>query len=345
MSLSSRAVSHRWAGLLALAAATAIAGQASAWGASGHRIVGQAAMLGLPDEVPAFLRTPETVAKIGELAREPDRWKNAGKTHDTDLDPGHFTSVDDAGKVEGGPLLSALPITRSEHETAVRAAGGDGWKAGYLPYSIVEGWQQIAKDFAYLRADEAAAKQVADPAHKAWFVADAAERRELILRDIGVFAHYVGDGSQPLHVSIHYNGWGPYPNPNNYTQDHIHTPFEGELVRRSVTLDGVRAKMAPPRDCNCAIEQRTAEYLAATNAKTIPLYELQKAGGLAAGDPRGGAFATERVAAGASELRDLIVMAWRASAQGEVGWKPAYKVSDIEAGKVADPYESLFGVD
>jgi len=336
--------SSRVAGLLALAAATAIAGQAFAWGASGHRLVGQAAMLGLPDEVPAFLRAPDAVAKIGELAREPDRWKNSGKPHDTDLDPGHFTSVDDAGKIVGGPLLSALPATRADYETALRAAGGDSWKAGYLPYSIIEGFQQIAKDFAYLRADEAAAKSTPDAGHKAWFIADAAERRELILRDIGVFAHYVGDGSQPLHVSIHYNGWGAYPNPNNYTQDHIHTPFEGELVRRSVTLAMVRAKMAPVRDCGCAVEQRTADYLAATNAKTVPLYALQKAGGLAAGDPRGGAFATERIAAGADELRDLIVMAWRASAQGEVGWKPAYKVSDIEAGKV-DPYESLFGVD
>ncbi|MGA0600303.1 S1/P1 Nuclease [Caulobacter sp. KR2-114] len=337
--------SSRVAGLLALAVATAIAGQALAWGASGHRLVGQAAMLGLPDEVPAFLRSPVSVAKVGELAREPDRWKNAGKTHDSDLDPGHFTSLDDAGKIVGGPPLSALPPTRGEYETSLRAAGGDSWKAGYLPYSIIEGWQQIAKDFTYLRADESAATSPATSAeHKAWFVTDAAERRELLLRDIGVLAHYVGDGSQPLHVSIHYNGWGPFPNPNNYTQDHIHAPFEGELVHRSVTLEAVRAKMAPVKDCECAIEARTADYLATTGAQAIPLYDLQKAGGLSAGDPRGAAFATQRLAAGADELRDLIVMAWRASEQGEVGWKPAYKVSDIEAGKV-DPYESMFGVD
>jgi hypothetical protein len=28
---------------------------------------------------------------------------------------------------------------------------------------------------------------------------------------LGIWSHYGGDASQPLHVSIHYNGWGDYP--------------------------------------------------------------------------------------------------------------------------------------
>jgi hypothetical protein len=334
----------RFAGLLTVLAATASAGQALAWGAAGHRLVGRAAMMGLPAEVPAFLRTPASVAKVGELAREPDRWKASGKTHDSDLDPGHFTSLDDAGKIVGGPALDALPPTRAEYETALRAAGADSWKAGYLPYSIIEGWQQITKDFAYLRVDEAAARTTHNAAHKAWYLTDAAERRELILRDIGVFAHYVGDGSQPLHVSIHYNGWGAFPNPNDYTQDKVHGPFEGEFVHKYVTLSAVRAKMAPVRDCGCPIDKRTADYLIATGSQAEPFYKLYKQGGFAPADARGEAFAAERIAAGADELRDLIVMAWRASADAEVGWKPSFKAADVEAGKI-DPYDSMFGVD
>ena len=34
----------------------------SAWGNSGHRMVGMAAVRALPDELPAFLRTPGAVA-------------------------------------------------------------------------------------------------------------------------------------------------------------------------------------------------------------------------------------------------------------------------------------------
>ena len=55
-------------------------------------------------------------------------------------------------------------------------------------------------------------------------------------------------------------------------------------------------------------------YLATTNKEVAALYRLQKEGAFATGDARGKAFATARLAAGATELRDLIVLAWRASA-------------------------------
>jgi hypothetical protein len=61
------------------------------------------------------------------------------------------------------------------------------------------------------------------------------------------------------------------------------------------------------------------------------------------GDPRVGAFATARLAEGASELRDLIVEAWRASATTKVGWRPI-AVQDVLSGKV-NPYAALSSVD
>lgn len=45
------------------------------------------------------------------------------------------------------------------------------------------------------------------------------------------------------------------------------------------------------------------------------------------------AFVTARLAAGAAELRDLIVEAWRASASDRVGW-PAVAVAELEAGRL-----------
>jgi hypothetical protein len=70
---------------------------------------------------------------------------------------------------------------------------------------------------------------------------------------------------------------------------------------------------------------------------------MEKAGGLAPGDPRGPAFAVQQIAVGASELRDLIADAWRVSATQTVGWKPV-AVADVLAGKV-DPYPALYGID
>jgi hypothetical protein len=249
----------------------------------------------------------------------------------------------DDGKVLGGPVAADLPPTREGYDTALRTAGADSWRAGFLPYSITDGWQQLIKDFAYWRADEAGARLSADPAHRAWLTADGARRQALILRDVGVLGHYVGDGSQPLHVSEHFNGWGDYPNPRGFTQERVHAYFEGAFVRQFVETSAVRADMAPYKPCAGPILTCVETYLTATNAQVVPFYELEKAGGFKDGDARGRAFAEARLAAGAAELRDIIAQAWTASARAEVGYPPV-KVADVEEGKI-DPYEFLYGLD
>lgn len=317
--------------------------QALAWGNMGHRIVGEAAMRALPGEVPAFLRNPRAVRDVGELSREPDRSKGSGRIHDHNRDAGHFLDLDEAGKLLGGPSFLPLPSTRADYEKALQAAGLDSWKAGYLPYSIVDHHQQLAKDFGYWRVVKYAAERERNKVRRAWLVRDLARRETQILATLGQLSHFVGDGSQPLHVTVHYNGWGEYPNPEGYTTAKVHGPFESEFVFNNIKPAAVAAGMAAPVDCKCSVEQRTVDYLTATSRFVLPFYEMEKAGGLKPADPRGVAFATERLAAGASELRDLTVSAWRASARVTVGW-PVVRVDDVLAGKV-DPYDALYGKD
>jgi hypothetical protein len=330
------------AALGGVVAVLAPASRALAWGATGHRLIGVAAAQALPPSLPAFLRTPRSIEDLGELAREPDRWRASGKTHDTTRDPGHFVDVDDQGRVEGGPPLNALPPTRSEYDAALAAVKSDSFHAGYLSYSIVDGWQQLVKDFAYWRVLTADIPREHDPARRAWLQNDLSRREYLIMADLGDWSHYVGDGSQPLHVSVHYNGWGAYPNPHGYTEEKVHVPFESPFVRAFVTLAAVKAAMTPLKACP-AIETCTAAYLTRTAATVIPFYEMLKAGGLLGDHPAGLAFTVERVAAGASELRDLTVAAWNASAHASVGY-PAVTVEDVVAGRV-DPYDALYGDD
>jgi hypothetical protein len=330
---------------VAAALAALVPNTVLAWGSTGHRIVGEVAMRSLPAEVPAFLHTPQAALDVGEYSREPDRSKGAGHEHDSDRDPGHFIDLSDDGTVLGGPALTALPATRADFDAAVRKAGADSWKSGYLPYSIVDRWEQLARDLAYWRVLSAAEANPAWSAHKAFFTADRRRREGQILVTIGELSHFVGDGSQPLHVTVHFNGWGDFPNPGGYTTARIHAPFESDMVQASVTEAAVAAKMLPPSDCRCALQKRVTDYLAATGALMVPLYQLEKAGGLAPGDPRGPAFATQRIAVGASELRDLIVAAWQVSAAETLGYKPnATSVADVVAGKV-DPYPMLYGID
>jgi hypothetical protein len=317
--------------LLALAPA-----QAFAWGATGHREIGRLAVEALPPELPAFLRAPGVAIEIGEIAREPDRSKGAGTPHDADLDPGHFLNVDDQGKVRGGPSLVSLPPTRAAFDQALQVVGLDFGKVGYLPYNIEDGFQQLTRDFAYWRVETAALRTERDPANRAYLETDRQLREALLIRDLGYWAHFVGDGSQPMHVSVHYNGWGDYPNPKAFTQDKIHGPFEGAFIHNHVPPEQVRAAMRPYQSCLGGIAVCTASYLAATGTQVTPLYTLWGAGGFADGDKRGQAFAAARVADGASELRDLIVDAWRASGDDTVGYKPAITVKAAEAGAAVD---------
>jgi hypothetical protein len=334
--------------VLALAAVLAAPAQgAFAWGAWGHRMVGVVGAESFPSDVPAFLRTPEAIAAIGEYAREPDRWKGSGKLHDTDRDSAHFLDLDDQNRMYGGPLFTVetLPPTRADYETALRQAGTDSWKAGYLPYSIIDGYQQLVKDFTYWRILDTVSRTEKDKTRKAYYVADLKRRQDLLIRDLGVWAHYVGDASQPLHVSVHYNGWGDYPNPNNYTQSRgTHGNFEGPLVKAVAVEKDVKALVPAYADCNCSIETRTVAYLSATRDFVEPLYKLEKDGGMVATDPRAKAFVDERLAAGATQLRDMVVQAWKASADGKIGYRPEISVDEIKSGK-ADPWNDLYGKD
>jgi hypothetical protein len=336
-------VMKRFIALAAVALISTAPGAALAWGGSGHRMIGQEAMRNLPAELPGFLRSPRTILDVGELSREPDRHKGAGRLHDTDREGAHFIDIDEQGKLLGGPMMVPLAATRADYATQLRLFNLDEWKAGYLPYAIIDRYQQLTINLAYWRVLNAAIANPAWKANRVWFKEDIRRREALILKDIGEMSHFVGDGSQPLHVSIHYNGWGDYPNPNGYTTARIHAPFEGEMVKSRVSQVDVAKAVTPFRSCNCPIEQRVTDYLLRSRDQVIPLYEMEKAGGMKPGDPRGGVFATARLAEGASELRDLIVEAWRASATTKVGWRPI-AVQDVLSGKV-NPYAALSSVD
>jgi hypothetical protein len=143
---------------LALVAVAAPAVTVTAWGNTGHRLIGVAAMRALPDDLPAFLRTPAAIADVGELAREPDRWKGAGQPHDRERDTAHFVDLDDQGRVydQRGMSLNDLPRLKSEYDAAQTKAGLDVNDAGYLPFAMMDAWQQLGRDLAYWRVLNAA---------------------------------------------------------------------------------------------------------------------------------------------------------------------------------------------
>lgn len=331
---------------VAMLAVAVPAAQVDAWGSTGHRMIGVAAVRALPDSLPAFIRGMDAAAEVGEISREPDRSKGAGQPHDRERDTAHFVDLDDTGHImtANGLSIDALPNLKSEYDAQLLAAGIKVDDAGYLPYAIMDGWQQLVRDFAYWRVLSAIEAREIDPAKRAWYREDRLRREALTRRDMGVLSHYVGDGSQPLHTSIHFNGWGDYPNPEGFTNSRqTHGTFEGGFIRRNVRLDMVEAAMAAPALDGFEMKRSIVSYLKTGVGQVVPFYTLEKAGAFAEGDARGVAFATERVAAGAAELRDLTILAWQASETATIGY-PVVKVADVQSGAV-DPWASLYGED
>ncbi|MEO6913014.1 MAG: S1/P1 Nuclease [Candidatus Baltobacteraceae bacterium] len=332
------------AALLALACAPAFA-----WGSAGHKLINGIAARSLPATLPAFLRTPDAVAELTALGPEPDRSKGAGKSWDADKDPGHFLDVDDNGMIAPGLALNALPASRQAFDTTLRASGSNQYKSGYLPYSILDGYEQVRRDFAYWRADDYLAVHAKSRADRAFFLNDRALWQMLALRDIGVWGHFVGDASQPLHVTIHFNGWGQYPNPNGYSTSHeVHSQFESAFVNAHATRAAVTAAL-PALHVDSSTEllsqdallKEISAYLQASAATVPQLYDIEKAGGFAQGTPQAVSFVDSRLAFGAAELRNLTAQAWNDSTHDTVAY-PEIRVQDILDGKAA-PGARAFG--
>jgi hypothetical protein len=314
---------------------------AFAWGYLGHTIINRLAVETLPENVPAFVRTPEAIDEIATLGPEEDRIKGAGRSWDDDNDAGHFLDIGDDGTVAGVVRLDALPRDMEAYAAVLAKAGTDPYKVGFVPYTIMDGFERVRQDFAIWRVDDYMAAHATTQAARDGFAKDRALREVLALRDIGDWAHFVGDGSQPLHITVHYNGWGNYPNPNNYTTEHIHSPFETAFVNKYAKIDDVRAAMPMQRlaipDHLLSQEEIAAlvgGYLSETSKQVEPLYKLWGAQAFANGSPEAIEFTDAQLARGASMLRQLIFLAYENSLYANYGY-PEVPVRDILSGKVA----------
>jgi len=281
---------------------------ARAWGSDGHHMINRLAVTTLPDSVPAFLRSPAAVDEIEYLGPEPDRWRSPAEPELSAAQaPEHFIDL------ELADALGPLPHKRFDFLAEVYAAHQDPTKIGLQPWEADEVWERLKsamRDYRNLKAEG----QNTIPVEQA------------ILFYAGWLGHYVGDGSQPLHTTIQYNGWTG-PNPNGYTTSHqIHSRFETAFVSANIHLDDVAAKMTPVQAIEGDMFDAYVAYLRKTHGYVDAVYQLDKEGGFeGAGTPASRAFTAERLAAGASMLRDMIYSAWLDSAQPVPEWHPPAK--------------------
>jgi TonB family protein len=285
-------------------------------------MINKLAAEGLPADVPAFMRTAEAIAEIAYLGPEPDRWRSRAEAElSAEQAPDHFIDLEEAD------LIGKLPRRRYDYIAALyefaaaNPASADEMrpeKVGFQPYITNEVWERLKsamRDYRTLSAQHADTKPV-----------EAA-----ILFYAGWLGHYVGDGSQPLHVTVQYNGWTG-PNPNGYTTEHkIHSQFETAYVDAVVSEGEVQALMTPAHPIGDEWDDYLA-YLRHTSTLIEKVYQLDEVHGFdGTGTPEAKQFTEERLAAGASMLRDLYVAAWVKSADPVPDWHDHAEAAPVVA--------------
>ena len=271
---------------------------AHAWGNDGHRIINRLAVSALPADAPAFLRSQAAVNEIEYLGPEPDRWRSPAEPELSAAQaPEHFIDFELADK------LGPLPHKRFDFLAEVYAAGERPETIGLQPWQTDEVWERLKSAMRDYRELKAAGT-------------DTQPVEQAIVFYAGWLGHYVGDGSQPLHTTVQYNGWTG-PNPHGYTTSHrIHYQFETEFVSANIHAADVEADMTPPKAIPGDMFDAYVAYLRRTATHVEEVYQLDKEGGFeGAGTAASRAFTAARLAAGASMLRDMIYAAWLDSAQ------------------------------
>jgi hypothetical protein len=306
--------------LLVVIALLASTPYVAAWGERGHQTANRAAVRAIPDDGPTFLRAHEDW--IVYLATIPDSWRQASEPFQKIIeDPNHgwfreqFAFITDAN----------LPRSRYEFVLALdaehrrlAAAGETGSAAltnirwtGTLPYAAVETYEQMV---AGMRRYRAARAKGADPRLVELEIASY----------MGRLGHYTADGAQPLHDTIHHDGWQG-ANPNGYTTDpRVHGRFESRFVDAiTLTSDDIQADIPAavvvPDAFDAVIVHLDA---AATHVEEV--YQLDKARvfepDASPSSPnyvRAKALVRQQITRAAALLRDLACTAWVRS--GETG--------------------------
>ena len=291
--------------------------QSFAWGAEGHRYISRVAVEALPADVPAFLRAPGAVNAIEYLGPEPDRWRSNAEPELKDAGaPEHFIDLEIADMV--GPLPRRRydffrALTAAQIKQPRMAADLTPEKVGTQPYAATEVYERLKAAMREYR-QLAANKQDTKPVELA------------IIFYTGWMSHYVADGSMPLHTTVQYNGWTG-PNPSGYTtQHHIHGQFESQFVAANIKPADFAPLVGKPRVLGDVFEEYIA-YLRHSHTLVERTYQLEKAGGFnGAGSAESVQFTQERLAAGATMLRDMIYTAWVKSGDRVPDWhdeKPA----------------------
>ena len=274
------------------------------WGPRGHQVSNRAAVDGIPSDGPVFLSNyREWIAQTGPV---PDSWRGVSEPYSKIFeDPNHGWFK------EQFSFMKTIPRSRYEfvlalYDEYLRIKASDPERAkltnvrwtGTLPYAAMENYDRIKSAMRAYR-QQVAAK------HDTKFI------EQDIAFYTGWLGHYTADGAQPLHDSIHHDGWQG-PNPKNYTTDpRVHGRFESQFVELiQLTEADLSSLMTKPQTLSDPFAA-VLRHLDDASEHVEEIYVLDKASAFAdAKNENAATLVKTQLAKASSLLRDLVYTAW-----------------------------------
>jgi hypothetical protein len=299
------------------------------WGVRGHQSANRAAVETLPDDGPMFLKEYEDwIVKTGPV---PDSWRGAAEPYSKIFeDPNHgwfkeqFAFMDSIPRSRYEFVLRLydeyLKIRDKDPERAART--NVRW-TGTLPYAAMENYDRMKSAMRLYR------RLIADRSPESR--AESERNARYVAMDIafymGWLGHYTADGAQPLHDTIHHDGWQG-PNPKHYTTDpRIHGRFESSFVDLIQLTDADLLDLMPKARVLEDPFPAILAHLDDAASHVEEVYVLDQAGAFADQSNQAAArLVRMQLAKGAALLRDLTYTAWvesgRPPATGASGANP-----------------------
>lgn len=278
------------------------------WGVRGHHTINRAAVRALPEDGPVFLKAHEDW--IAYLSVIPDSWRSPSEPAQKIIeDPNHgwfkeqFAMLKEIPRSRYEFVFALYEAQKKQREKDPEAAKLTNVRwTGTLPYAAEETYEQMKAAMRRYRATKSAN-------------ADTRFVELEIASYMGRLGHYAGDGAQPLHDTIHHDGWAG-ENPKDYTREpRVHGRFESQFVdlieAKPEDIAGQVSKPEALKDTFAAI----LKHLDKAASHVEEVYQLDKTGALSdkTNEPAR-KLVLERLASGASLLRDLAYTAWLESA-------------------------------
>lgn len=268
------------------------------WGDEGHRLINKTAAAVIPADMPAFFKAGAD--KIIYNGPEPDRWREKVEPSLKNAqEPDHyidFERVADIGEFPRGRYDFIRWAYSKRLRTTDRSDDYLPERIGFQPYITAEVYERLKVAFRQYRALKAVGKPT-----------DAVENDALFYA--GWLGHYVGDGANPLHTTVQYNGWVG-PNPNGYSTAKIHSPVESDFVNKNLAKIDPAGMVKSPSAIADPFQQYI-QYLKDSFALVEPLYQIEKRGGFSdPGSDEARRFIRGRFVAASQELVNLWYTAW-----------------------------------